>query len=155
MHFLKTVVLGLLLSLTSVMASEQKVVFDLNSGDADKIEKHLVKTIEGLAHHYKATNTDYKVVVVISGKAYKYFVEDLKNSPYKGKIKVARAQKRLLPRLEALHSKYGVEFDMCKAGMKARGIDKKVLYPYVKSDLTKSVYLIKWQNEGYAYLPIH
>jgi len=155
MHFLKTVVLGLLLSLTSVMASEQKVVFDLTSGDADKIEKHLVKTIEGLASHYHATNTDYKVVVVISGKAYKYFVKDLKNSPYKGKIKVARAQKRLSSRLEALHTKYGVEFDMCKAGMKARGIDKKILYSYVKSDLNKSVYLIKWQNEGYAYLPIH
>ncbi|MGB5963929.1 MAG: DsrE family protein [Sulfurimonadaceae bacterium] len=155
MRTMKIVLLGLLLSLTSLMAAEQKVVFDLTSGDVATIEKHLIKNIEGLAGYYKANDIDFKAVVVISGDAYKYFVKDLKNSRYKGKLKVARAQKRLEPILEKLHTKYGVEFDMCKAGMKARNIDKKVLYSYVKTDLNKSVYLIKWQNEGYAYLPVH
>ncbi len=155
MKIIKSVLLGLLLSLTSLMAAEQKVVFDLTSGDVAKIEKHLIKNIEGLATYYKANDIDYKVAVVISGKAYKYFVDDLKNSPFKGKLKVAKAQKNLSPLLAKLHSEYGVEFDMCKAGMNARKIDKKVLYNYVKTDLNKSVYLIKWQNEGYAYLPIH
>ena len=155
MRIFKIIVLGLLFSLTSLMAAEQKVVFDLTSGDVDKIEKHLINNIEGLAKYYKSNDIDFKVAVVISGKAYKYFVEDLKNSPFKGKIKVTRAQKRLAPLLEALNTKYGVEFDMCKAGMKARNIEKKVLYSYVKSDLNKSVYLIKWQNDGYAYLPVH
>ena len=155
MRMIKSVVLGLLLSLTSLMAAEQKAVFDVTSGDVAKIEKHLIKTIEGLADYYKANDVDFKAVVVISGSAYKYFVQDLDNSPFKGKIKVARAQKRLEPLLEKLHTKYGVEFDMCKAGMKARNIEKKVLYDYVKTDLNKSVYLIKWQNNGYAYLPVH
>lgn len=155
MKIVKTVLLGLLLSLTSLIAAEQNVVFDLTSGDVVKIEKHLIKNIEGLAGYYKANDIEFKAVVVISGSAYKYFVKELKDSPFKGKMKVARAQKRLAPLLEKLHTQYGVEFDMCKAGMKARKIDKKVLYNYVKTDLNKSVYLIKWQNEGYAYLPIH
>ena len=155
MRIIKRVILGLLLSLTSLMAAEQKVVFDLTSGDVATIEKHLIKNIEGLAGYYKANDIDFKAVVVISGNAYKYFVQDLKSSRFKGKLKVERAQKTLEPLLEKLHTEYGVEFDMCKAGMKARNIDKKVLYSYVKTDLNKSVYLIKWQNEGYAYLPVH
>ena len=155
MRIFKMILVGLLLSMTSLMAAEQKVVFDLTSGDEEKIAKHLIRTVEGLATYYKANDIEYKVAVVISGKAYKYFVEDLKNSPFNGKLKVAKAQQSLAPLLAKLHSKYGVEFDMCKAGMSARGIDKKVLYSYVRSDLNKSVYLIKWQNEGYAYLPIH
>lgn len=155
MKIFKTILVGLLLSMTSLIAAEQKVVFDLTSGDETKIAKHLVRTVEGLATYYKANDIDYKVAVVISGKAYKYFVQDLKNSPFKGKLKVEKAQKNLAPLLAKLHSEYGVEFDMCKAGMSARNIDKKVLYNYVKTDLNKSVYLIKWQNEGYAYLPIH
>ena len=155
MKIFKIILVGLLLSMTSLIAAEQKVVFDLTTGDETKIAKHLIRTVEGLATYYKANDIDYKVAVVISGKAYKYFVDDLNNSPFKGKLKVAKAQKSLAPLLEKLHSEYGVEFDMCKAGMTARGIDQKVLYNYVKSDLNKSVYLIKWQNEGYAYMPIH
>ena len=155
MKIIKSVLLGLLLSLTSLIAAEQKVVFDLTSGDVAKIEKHLIKNIEGMAGYYKANDIEFKAVVVISGSAYKYFVKELKDSPFKGKMKVARAQKKLEPLLEKLHTKYGVEFDMCKAGMNARNIDKKVLYSYVKTELNKSVYLIKWQNEGYAYLPVH
>ncbi len=155
MRTIKIVLLGLLLSMSALMATEQKVVFDLTSGDAATIEKHLIKNIESLSGYYKANDIDFKAVVVISGDAYKYFVQDLKSSPFKGKLKVARAQKTLEPLLAKLHTEHGVEFDMCKAGMQARKIDKKVLYSYVKTDLNKSVYLIKWQNEGYAYLPVH
>jgi len=154
MRIFKGVILGLLLSLGSLVASEQKVVFDVTTGDVDKLEKGLVRTIDGLVAYYEANDIEYKIAVVISGKAYKYFVKDLKNSPYKSKLKVARAQKKLAPQLQQLHTK-GVEFDMCQAGMKARGIDKKVLYNYVVTTKNKSVYLIEWQNRGYAYLPVH
>jgi len=44
---------------------------------------------------------------------------------------------------------------MCSIGMKARGIDKKVLYNFVSAEKGKSVYLIEYQNAGYAYLPVH
>jgi len=154
MRMFKTVILGILLSLGTLAAAEQKVVFDLTTGDADKLEKGVVRTINGLVDYYEANNIDYKIAVVISGKAYKYFVEDLKNSPYKGKMKVARAQKRLASKLQKLHLK-GVEFDMCQSGMKMHGIDKKVLYNYVVTTKNKSVYLVEWQNRGYAYLPVH
>jgi len=154
MRIIKMLIFGLLLSLGSLVAAEQKVVLDVTTGNADKIQKGVVQTINGLVAYYKENKIEYSIVVVISGKAYKYFVSDLKNSPYKGKMKVARAQKKLASQLQQLHAK-GVEFDMCQAGMKARGIDKTVLYDYVVSDKNKNIYLIEWQNRGYAYLPVH
>jgi len=154
MRMIKVMLLGLLLSVGSLIAAEQKVVFDVTTGDAAKIEKGLIGTINGLVKYYDTNNINYKIVVVISGKAYKYFVNDLNNSPYKGKLKVARAQKNLAPQLQKLYDQ-GVEFDMCQAGMKARGINKTSLYSYVVTAKNKSVYLIEWQNRGYAYLPVH
>lgn len=155
MKLIQMIILGLAFSMTALFAVEQKVVFDLTSGDESVIKKHLIKNIEGLARYYKANNIDFKAVVVISGNAYKYFVQDIKNSPFKGEEGLTQTQKKMAPLLEKLHSDHHVKFAMCKAGMEARNIDKKVLYSYVESDLTKSVYLIKWQNEGYAYLPVH
>ena len=149
------ILLGVLLSSTLLMAAEQKVVFDLTSGDEATINKHLIGNIEALGEYYRANGINFKVVVVISGDAYKYFVKELDNSPYKDNPQVTQAQKRMAPLLAKLNTKFGVEFDMCKAGMKARHIDKKVVYSYVKTDLNKSVALIKWQNAGYAYLPVH
>ena len=155
MKLVKVVIVGLLLPFTVLFAVEQKAVFDLTTGDQVTIEKHLIQNIDSLARYYSANDIDFKAVVVISGNAYKYFVQEIADSPFKGDIQLIQAQKKLAPLLAKLHRDYHVEFDMCKAGMKARKIDKKVLYDYVKSDLVKSVYLIKWQNAGYAYLPVH
>ncbi|WP_345975058.1 hypothetical protein [Sulfurimonas sp. HSL3-7] len=155
MRSIKRIVAGLLFSFTALFAAEQKAVFDLTTGDVPTIEKHLIKNIEGLARYYKANDITFKAVVVISGNAYKYFVRDLENSPFKDENDVVRAQKKLAPLLAKLHREYQVEFDMCQAGRRARNIDMKVLYDYVQSDKNKSVYLIMWQNRGYAYLPVH
>lgn len=155
MQLFKRVILGVLLSFGALLAADQKAVFDLTSGDAAVIEKHLVRNIEALADYYRANQITFKLVVVISGDAYKYFVEDIENSPYSGEPGLKEAQKKLAPRLERLHREHGVEFDMCKAGMKARKIGRELLYGYVRSDLNKSVYLIQWQNKGYAYMPVH
>lgn len=153
-HLIKIVTLIAMLSLAPLLAAEQKVVFDLTSGDEAKIRKHLISDIEGLAEYYKANSVDFKIAVVISGNAYKYFVQDIAASPYKAETALIASQKSLSLLFEKLHAEHGVEFDMCKAGMKARKIEKKVLYPYVKNEMNKSAYLIKWQNMGYAYLPI-
>ena len=155
MRTLKTVITLLLLSTLSLMATEQKVVFDLSTGDVAQVEKGLVRAITGLVNSGKEHDIDYRVAVVISGKSYKFFVKDLEHSPFKGKLKVARAQKQLAPQLKKLHERYGVEFTMCQAGMRARKIDPKVLYPYVKAERNKNVYLVDFQNRGYAYLPVH
>ena len=154
MRHIKVIIIALLFW-GALFASEQKVVYDVTTGDVAKIEKGLIGSIEGITDYYKKHNVEYKIAVVISGKAYKYFVRDLEKSPYKRKMKVQKAQKWLAPLLEKLNKKYDVTFNMCSIGMKARGIDKKVLYNFVSAEKGKSVYLIEYQNAGYAYLPVH
>ncbi len=135
-------------------AGEKKAMFDLTSGDAERIEQRIVGAIKFLSNYYKKQGDEFKAVVVISGKSYKYFIQDLDNSPYKGDKELAAAQKKLQPMLLELHEKYGVRFDMCGGGMKSRDIKAESLYSYVHTDKMKYVYLINWQNEGYAYLSI-
>lgn len=154
MKNIKILLVALLMTGT-LYAAEKKVVIDLTSGDVDVVEKALVKNLVSIAEHYKANGDTLKAVVVISGKSYRFFVHDLKNSPYQGKMKVSRAQKRLAPKLEMLSQRYGVDFRMCQAGMKVRKIAPQTLYRYVKHDRNKSIYLIDYQNEGYAYLSVH
>lgn len=137
------------------VADEKKAVFDLTSGDSEKIEARIVNNIKFLTSYYKKQKISFKAVVVISGKSYKYFIEDLENSPYKGEEDLVAAQKKLRPLLKELHDKFSVRFDMCGQGMKSRNISAESLYPFVNSDKMKYVYLVDWQNEGYAYIPIH
>lgn len=151
----KKIAVLLLISLSFVTAAEQKVVFDLTSADAAKIEKHLINNVQSMAKYYESEGIAYKFSVVISGNAYQYFVADIAKSPYKTQKKLYTLQKKLASLFEKLHKRYKVEFDMCNAGRKARGISKDVLYPFVKSEVNKSIYLVRWQNMGYAYLPIH
>ncbi len=131
----------------------RKAVFDLRSGDAEKIESRLLNGIKFITAYYKKENTEFKAVVVISGKAYKYFVEDLQNSPYKDDKELVEIQKKLRPLIKELNDDYGVRFDMCGAGMKSRDISAESLYPFIHSDKAQPIYLINWQNEGYAYMP--
>jgi len=155
MKFFKILIIGLVLSAGMLYANETKVVYDLTSGDSAKIEKHLIKSIKALSKYYKNEKRELKIVVVISGNAYKYFVNDLKNSPYADDKDLAAKQKTIKEDLSSLNSKQGVIFNMCSSGMKARKIDKNILYQFVHADVMKSVYLIEAQNDGYAYMPIH
>jgi intracellular sulfur oxidation DsrE/DsrF family protein len=154
MRGLKFIFLSAFLLSGLAYAEEKKAVFDLTTGDSERIEGRIIQSIKGLSEYYKERQVEFKAVVVISGKAYKYFIQDLENSPYKDDEALAQAQEKFQPMLEELHQKYGVRFDMCGAGMKMRNISADSLYPFVHSDKTKYVYLIDWQNEGYAYIPI-
>ena len=142
------------MSLTLVYAQTAKVVYDLTSGDSVKIEKQLINSIRALSIYYKEENVELKVIVVISGNAYKYFVNDLNSSPYSGDKELVKVQEKFKDRLTRLNDK-GVTFNMCATGMRARDIAKDTLYKYVNADVMKSVYLIGAQNDGYAYMPIH
>ena len=155
MKQMKLLLVMLLLGVTSLYAQSAKVVYDLTTGDSAKIEKVLIGGVTALSKYYTEENIDFKVIVVISGDAYKYFVEDLKNSPYSGDAKVFEAQKNLKTKLATLNKDKGVTFTMCATGMKARKIQKETLYKYVEAELMKGVYLIGAQNDGYAYMPIH
>lgn len=145
----------LLLSVGYAYAETVKVVYDLTTGDSKTIEKHLINSIGEVAEYYKKEQKELKVMVVISGDAYKYFVSDLKASPYKEDKEAIEVQENFSPRLQKLHDTYGVTFNMCSVGMKARKIEKSSLYKYVHADAMKSVYLIDAQNDGYAYMPVH
>ena len=136
-------------------AQSAKVVYDLTSGDSTKIEKHLINSIRALGKHYKEEKIELKVIVVISGDAYKYFINDLEKSPYVLEQDVIEVQKKFKTRLKDLNEIYGVTFNMCSSGMRARKIDQNTLYHYVHADVMKSIYLIEAQNNGYAYMPIH
>ena len=154
MKFFKYIIVFIWMSLTLAYAQTAKVVYDLTSGDSAKIEKHLINSIRALSVYYKEEKVELKVIVVISGDAYKYFVNDLNASPYSGDKEVAQVQENFKHQLTALNDK-GVTFNMCATGMRARAINKDTLYKYVNADSMKSVYLIGAQNDGYAYMPIH
>ena len=137
------------------LADERKVVFDLRSGEPARIEARLVSDIKYIKDHYEKRNIEFKAVVVISGRAYKYFIEDLENSPYKDDDELVEVQSKLRPLFRELNDNYGVTFNMCEVGMNDRNIKAESLYSYVTSDKLQAVYLIDWQNAGYAYVPVN
>ena len=155
MNILTRLVLVFSFCIGFASAKEAKVVFDVTSGDSHKIGKHLINGVNVLEAYYKKENIDLKVIVVISGDAYKYFIEDLKKSPYATQTEVADVQAKFKTDFQKLNDKYGVIFEMCANGMRARKINPNNLYKFVHADVMKGVYLIEAQNSGYAYLPIH
>ncbi len=144
----------ILLSTVFSLAEPAKVVYDLTSGEIMTIKKKLIRSLTAVAKHYESKKEDVDIIVVISGDAYKFFIEDLESSPYAKDKEVEDIQMTFKSRLEALHTVYGVTFNMCESGMKARKIAKNSLYKFVNAEMMKSVYLINAQNDGYAYLPI-
>jgi len=54
-----------------------KAVFDLTTGDSQRIENRIINSIKGLSEYYKNQQKEFKAVVVVSGKSYKYFIQDL------------------------------------------------------------------------------
>ena len=155
MKVFKSFLLLLLLGSSTLYAESVKVVYDLTSGEPAKIKKHLINSVNEVARYYKSQKKEFKAIVVISGNAYKFFVEDLKDSPYLDELELEVEQPKLKPLLARLHTEHNVVFDMCETGMASRNIKKKTLYKFVNAEKMKSVYLIDAQNKGYAYMPIH
>lgn len=155
MKLLKILAITLSLGFSSLYADTLKVVYDLSTGNSSKIEKHLIDSLVAVSRYYSSEKKKMDVRVVISGESYKYFIDDLKDSPYATDKDAADIQAYFRIRLKDLHDHYGVTFQMCVSGMKARKIKKDTLYEYVEAEKMKSVYLIDAQNEGFAYMPIH
>jgi len=150
----QTVLMVFFLSFTSIYADELKVVYDLSSGNVNKIERQFLDSLVAVSKHYSSEKKSLKTIVVISGKSYKYFIDDLKDSPYANDEDALEIQPYFKLRFKNLHDVYGVTFQMCSSGMKARGIKKETLYDFVEAEKMKSVYLIDAQNNGHAYMPI-
>ena len=120
MNLLRIFILTLVLHTSTIYADTAKVVYDLTSDDIVKIDKHLINSIKALGKYYKEEKTELKIIVVISGNAYKYFVEDLKNSPYAQDDDALDMQEQFKHKLAYLNESLGVTFNMCSSGMKAR-----------------------------------
>lgn len=154
MRYLRYLLATFLFVSAASFAEERKAVFDLTTDDPERIEQRIIGAIKQMHKHYQSQDIDFKAVVVISGKAYKYFVADLANSPFSDDKALAEKQKEFQTAFAELHERYGVRFDMCGVGMKRKGIKAEMVYPFVNTDKSKYIYLIDWQNAGYAYVPI-
>lgn len=142
---------------TLIFAEEgvKKVVFDLTSGQVETIEKKVLSGIAFNKTHYENHLEKLDVAVVIHGDAYKFFIRDLANSPYKNDPVLLDMHDQLGKRLASMAKNYEVEFIMCESGMKSHKIDKSTLYDFVKLTPSSTIGLIDKQNEHYAYIPIH
>ncbi len=129
-----------------------KVVIDLRTSDIEKFENSVLKGIPFVIQTYRDKLEDLKVVIVAHGGSYKFFLKDLKNTPYERDKKLLKKQKEIKERLESLHRFYGVRFEICEAGLKARKLDVKNLYPFVKPIPTALNGIIYWQERGYTYM---
>jgi intracellular sulfur oxidation DsrE/DsrF family protein len=148
----------LIFALSGMLFAEEgvkQVVFDLKTGQLESFEK---KVLQGIAYHkahYEGNLEKLDVAVVIHGDAYKFFVKDLKNSPYKNDAALVKAHDDLSKRIATMANTYEVEFLMCEATMKTLKIDKSNVYDFVKLTPNSTIGLIDKQNEHYAYIPIH
>lgn len=148
----------ILLTLCTLLFAEEgvkKVVFDFTSGNIKALDKKLLSGIAFNKTHYENQLEKLDVAVVIHGEAYKFFIADLKHSPYKNDAELAKAHADLGKRLAAMSKNYEVEFIMCESGMKSHKIDKSTLYDFVKLTPSSTIGLIDKQNNHYAYVPIH
>ena len=154
---MKKIMIFLAFTTVFMYATDQnihKAVFDLTSGNAKILKNKVVWNIRMISDKMKDQNKTLKSIIVISGDAYKFFIKDLKNSPYNTEDVIA-AQQKLEPILSDLQKNYDVKFHMCATGMKKRHINAATLYPYVEHKNNKVHYLIEAQNNGFAYIPFH
>lgn len=148
----------LILTLSGILFAEEgvkQVVFDVKTGNIDTFEKKVLQGIAYHKNHYEGNLEKLDVAVVIHGDAYKFFVKDLKNSPYKNDKKLIAAHDQLAKRLSTMANAYEVEFLMCEATMRTLKIDQSNVYDYVKLTPNSTIGLIDKQNAHYAYIPIH
>lgn len=130
-----------------------KVVYDLTTGDANTFEKIILSGIPVQKTHFENKMEELEVAVVIHGDAYKFFVKNLNQSPYKNDTVLAKLQETFSKRLSGSVNTYKVSYFMCESGMKKKKIVKESLYDFVTLVPTSTIGLIEKQNEGYAYIP--
>ncbi len=131
-----------------------KVVIDLTTGNIQTFEKKLLKGIVAHKTHYEGNLKELEVAVVIHGGAYRFFVKEPKNSPFKEEKKLIEAQTDLKKRISSMVDTYDVTFLMCKSGLDRLKLDSEDIYNFVHMVPNAAIGLIDKQNEGYAYIPV-
>ena len=147
----------LLLSIIVCLQAEEgvsKVVFDLTTSSLKTFEKNIFKGIVAQKTHYESNLQELEVAVVIHGGAYRFFVKDIKTSPYNNDKELVEAYESLKQRISSMVENYDVEFLMCKAALKREKLDVKDIEGFVTMVPNSTIGLIDKQNDGYAYIPI-
>ncbi len=135
-------------------SKEKRVVYDVTTDSISTIEKRLIGSIIANHEYYHSKLQEYKVKVIIHGKAYKFFMKDLNNTAYAFDKKLLAKKSELGKRLKSLVKLYGVEFDVCAVGMKRRELNPKSFYLFTAVVHNAIIGLVDAQNDGYAYVPI-
>lgn len=135
-------------------SDEKRVVFDLTIGDVNRFEQVVLKGTEAHSTHYAQEFKTYRPVFVIHGDAYRFFLKDLKGTPYEGDSELVKRRAELGSRLASLVENYDVTFEVCSAGMRKKKIPFANLYPFVTPIFTSTAGLIAWQEKGYAYIMV-
>ncbi len=131
---MKKIILTLLFATLSLSAMEHKVLFDVRSGSADVIEGQVIENISLIRAHYAKTGDTLKATVILSGGTYQFF-------------KKSTEDKMLANELADL-----AKIEVCSMGLKKRNILPSNMLPFVKPAFNRTEALIRYQNEGYAYI---
>ena len=139
----------------SLYAREHKVLLDVQTGNPKLFEKNLIDRVIGIHAYYTMQGEKVKIAILISGNAYKFFMKDTAGSLYSLNKNFANVRESLQVKLRLLSTQYNVVFQTCEKGMKRRDISQDELVDFVIPVYSYTIALIAWQNDGYAYLPIH
>lgn len=133
----------------------KKFVVDLTTGDLETFESRFLNGVPGTIKFFESLGDTVDVAVVIHGDAYKFFVANLEHTKYWQDEQLAKVQERLLAAMKQILKTHPVTIEMCKVGMQKREILSPDLYPFVVPIASAMTGLVRWQNAGYAYVPIH
>jgi intracellular sulfur oxidation DsrE/DsrF family protein len=136
------------------LAETKKVVVDLTTGGMESFTTRFLGGVPGTVDYFAAQGNRVDVAVVIHGDAYKFFVANLENTQYGVDEKLAANQESIHRRLAEIQKKYNIKFEMCQTGMHSKGILTQDIYPFVTPIKSAMIGLVKWQNAGYAYIPV-
>lgn len=131
-----------------------KVVFDLTTNNLKSFESKILKGIAVHKEHYEGQLKELEVAVVIHGGAYKFFVKDPSNSPFKDDKELIEAHPTLQKRIASMAETYNVKFLICRVGVLKNKLAEKDIYDFVEIVPNSTIGLIDKQNEGFAYIPI-
>ena len=143
----------LLIFTISAFATEYKVIYNLQTGSEKKFTGAILEGIPKLKEHYESQGDTLDVVVIISNKAYKFFIKDLENSSDIDMDGVKEMQHRVAIKIQKL-SLESVRFEICSVGMTKHAITEEILYGYVHPAFNRTASLIEWQGKGYSLIDV-
>ncbi len=125
-----------------------KVYFDVNLGNAKKLETRLM-LINTTYEEFVAQGSRPDVVIGFRGKA-SYFIT--KGTGY---VEVQdRALKQKIHEWIHIFRSKGIQLEQCRIALKMTGIEADDLLPAVKVVANGYVSMIVYQNQGFSFVPM-